>query len=62
MAETTKTLNVRFQQKIDTAENWAASSIILLAGEIAVESELDKGTVITVTFYSNKSYHTPPMI
>jgi hypothetical protein len=42
MAETTKTLNVRFQQKIDTAENWAASSIILLAGEIAVESDTYK--------------------
>lgn len=42
MAETTKTLNVRFQQKIDTAANWAASSIVLLAGEIAVESDTYK--------------------
>ena len=41
MAET-KTLNVRFQQKIDTAENWASSSIILLAGEIAIESDTNK--------------------
>lgn len=42
MAETAKTLNVRFQQKIDTAENWANSSIILLAGEIAIESDTSK--------------------
>lgn len=41
MAET-KTLNVRFQQKIDTAANWADSSIILLAGEIAIESDTNK--------------------
>lgn len=41
MAET-KTLNVRFQQKWDTAENWAASSNILLAGEIAIESDTGK--------------------
>lgn len=41
MAET-KTLNVRFQQKIDTAENWQNSSIILLAGEIAIESDTNK--------------------
>ena len=38
MAETTKTLNVRFQQKYDTAENWANSTIVLLAGEMAIES------------------------
>ena len=41
MAET-KTLNVRFQQKIDTAENWANSEIELLAGEIAIESDTGK--------------------
>ncbi len=41
MAET-KTLNVRFQQKIDTAENWANSTIELLAGEIAIESDTNK--------------------
>ena len=41
MAET-KTMNVRFQQKYDTAENWAASEIQLLAGEIAVESDTGK--------------------
>lgn len=41
MAET-KTMNVRFQQKIDTAENWKNSSIILLAGEIAIESDTNK--------------------
>lgn len=43
MAElTTKTMNVRFQQKIDTAENWANSTIVLLAGEIAIESDTNK--------------------
>lgn len=42
MADMTKTLNVRFQQKIDTAENWANSSIVLLAGEIAIESDTNK--------------------
>lgn len=41
MAET-KTLNVRFQQKFDTAANWASSELILLAGEIAVESDTGK--------------------
>lgn len=41
MAET-KTLNVRFQQKYDTAENWASSSVILLAGEMAIESDTGK--------------------
>ena len=41
MAET-KTMNVRFQQKIDTAENWAASELVLLAGEIAIESDTGK--------------------
>lgn len=41
MAET-KTMNVRFQQKIDTAENWASSTITLLAGEIAIESDTNK--------------------
>jgi hypothetical protein len=38
----TKTLNVRFQQKIDTAENWKNSSLILMAGEIAIESDTNK--------------------
>lgn len=41
MAET-KILNVRFQQKFDTAANWANSELILLAGEIAVESDTGK--------------------
>lgn len=41
MAET-KTLNVRFQQKIDTSANWAVSTIPLLAGEIAIESDTNK--------------------
>ena len=41
MAET-KTLNVRFQQKYDTSENWANSSVILLAGEMAIESDTKK--------------------
>ena len=41
MAET-KVLNVRFQQKIDTAENWANSDIVLMAGEIAIESDTNK--------------------
>ena len=38
----TKTMNVRFQQKYDTAANWDVSSIVLLAGEIAVESDTGK--------------------
>ena len=42
MADMTKTLNVRFQQKFDSAENWANSSIVLLAGEIAIESDTNK--------------------
>lgn len=42
MGETTKTLNVRFQQKYDTSENWAESEVILLAGEMAVESDTGK--------------------
>ena len=33
----TKTLNVRFQQKYDTAANWLNSEIVMLAGEMAVE-------------------------
>ena len=41
MAET-KTINVRFQQKFDTAANWADSELVLLAGEIAVESDTGK--------------------
>lgn len=42
MAETTKTINVRFQQKFDTAANWADSELILLAGEMAIESDTGK--------------------
>ena len=41
MAET-KTMNVRFQQKYDTAANWASSTITLLAGEMAIESDTGK--------------------
>jgi hypothetical protein len=41
MAEV-KTINVRFQQKYDTAENWANSTLPLLAGEIAIESDTGK--------------------
>ena len=41
MAET-KTMNVRFQQKYDTADNWAASTLPLLAGEMAIESDTGK--------------------
>ena len=37
-----KTMNVRFQQKFDTAENWAKSDLILLPGEMAVESDTGK--------------------
>ena len=48
MAET-KTMNVRFQQKIDTAENWTNSSIILLAGEIAIESRHDADVIANST-------------
>ena len=35
----TKTINVRFQQKIDTAANWTANNTVLLPGEIGVESD-----------------------
>ena len=38
----TKTLNVRFQQKYDTAANWLNSEIVLLAGEMAIESDTGK--------------------
>jgi hypothetical protein len=41
MAETT-TLNVRLQQRYDTADNWKVSKIKLLAGEMAVESDTGK--------------------
>lgn len=41
MAET-KVLNVRFQQKFDTAENWADSELVLMAGEMAIESDTNK--------------------
>lgn len=37
-----KILNVRFQQKIDTAENWINSTIVLMAGEMAIESDTNK--------------------
>lgn len=38
----TKTMNVRLQQKYDTAAHWAESSAILLAGEMAIESDTKK--------------------
>lgn len=38
----TKTLNVRFQQKYDSAENWGKSTVVLLAGEMAIESDTGK--------------------
>ena len=38
----TKTINVRFQQKYDTSANWLLSELVLLAGEIAVESDTGK--------------------
>lgn len=41
MAET-KVLNVRFQQKVDTAANWADSELVLMAGEMAIESDTNK--------------------
>ena len=37
-----KTLNVRFQQRIDTAANWADINPVLLPGEIGVESDTGK--------------------
>ena len=37
-----KTMNVRFQQKYDTAANWTASELILMAGEMAIESDTGK--------------------
>lgn len=41
MAET-KILNVRFQQKWATADEWAASTLPLLPGEMAIESDTGK--------------------
>lgn len=38
----TKVMNVRFQQKYDTSTNWAQSTIKLLAGEMAIESDTGK--------------------
>ena len=38
----TKTINVRFQQKYDTSANWALSTVKLLAGEMAIESDTGK--------------------
>ena len=38
----TKILNVRFQQKYDTKENWANSTVVLLPGEMAIESDTGK--------------------
>lgn len=35
----TKTINVRFQQKIDTAANWTTNNTVLLPGELGVESD-----------------------
>lgn len=40
MAE--KTINVRFQQKYDLAENWANSALVLMSGEMAIESDTNK--------------------
>ena len=37
-----KVLNVRFQQKFDTAQNWADSELVLMAGEMAIESDTNK--------------------
>lgn len=37
-----KTLNVRFQQRIDTAANWTEVNPTLLAGEIGIESDTKK--------------------
>ena len=37
-----KTLNVRFQQRVDTAANWADVNPELLPGEIGVESDTSK--------------------
>lgn len=36
------TINVRFQQKIDTAANWKDKDPVLLAGEIGIESDTRK--------------------
>ena len=33
-----KNFNARITQKIDTASNWATKNLILLAGEIGIES------------------------
>ena len=41
MAET-KTLNVRLQQRWATSTEWAASKLVLLAGEMAIESDTGK--------------------
>lgn len=38
----TKVMNVRFQQKYDTSTNWKESTIKLLAGEMAIESDTGK--------------------
>ena len=37
-----KTLNVRFQQRIDTAANWADVNPVLLPGEMGIESDTGK--------------------
>jgi hypothetical protein len=37
-----KTLNVRFQQRIDESTQWAAVNPVLLAGEIGIESDTKK--------------------
>ena len=48
--ENAKTLNVRIKNKYDSYENWAASGLVLEAGEIAiayttVNVTVDNGTV-----------------
>lgn len=40
MAE--KTLNTRQKQKYDTSTNWTTNNIVLLAGEIGIESDTNK--------------------
>lgn len=40
MAE--KTISTRHKQKYDTSSNWTANNIVLLAGEIGIESDTNK--------------------
>lgn len=37
-----KTINTRQKQKYDTSTNWATNNIVLLAGEIGIESDTNK--------------------